>query len=268
MPAKKILVADDETSIALLMKIRLVANGYEVITASDGVEAFEKFIAEKPDLLITDVLMPKMTGYQLVEKIKALDLPVRNTPILVISAKNTMRDFFEHYHVTEFIPKSFKPEELLAKVSVALGLGVPSPAAPAPAVETRPSGRPETRSRVLLTGCKKFILEKIQEHLEAQGFSVILCMDEEEAIEEALRNPPRYVVCQFWDDAQTFDAVKIREALSRDPAAARIPFIVFLEKIPSVRIEAMKTFPEKQMILYKESPDILRKLDEMMSSDW
>ncbi|MDP3920468.1 MAG: response regulator [Candidatus Omnitrophota bacterium] len=83
--AKKILVVDDEEGIRNLIGEALTRNNYDVVTACDGEEALATVTRENPDLIILDVLLPKMTGYQVFEKIRNGDAAIKNIPIIVMS---------------------------------------------------------------------------------------------------------------------------------------------------------------------------------------
>ena len=108
MSLKKILIVDDEPAIIEILSSRLKATGYEICTARDGVEAIAKVKSEKPDLIIMDVLMPRMTGFEAMKKIR--DMPEgHGVPALVISAKGSMRDYFSDITGVEFIPKPYEP---------------------------------------------------------------------------------------------------------------------------------------------------------------
>jgi CheY-like chemotaxis protein len=113
--AKKILVIDDEPHILKMVKSRLEANNYEVVVAFDGAGGLEKVASEKPDLIISDIMMPKMHGYEFVKKLKG-DPVHKDIPVIMLSIKEKMKDLFELEGVSDFIVKPFTPEELLEKV--------------------------------------------------------------------------------------------------------------------------------------------------------
>ncbi|MFZ5802378.1 MAG: response regulator [Candidatus Omnitrophota bacterium] len=254
MKKKKILVIDDEKGLLEELKEYLSEFGYEVELAEDGDEGYQRFQASLPDLIITDVLMPKSTGYQLISRIKATGGKESQIPIIVISAKHNMRTYFEDFSRTEFVEKAFKPEDLLEKIRALLD-----------ETKTRGSvkkgGSGPVLGRALVAGCKKFLLDRIRDHLVGRGFSVVCFQHEDEAAEDIARKRPEFIFCQYWDDPYTFDAVKLYENLRKDPATAKIPFYVFYEDIPSLKIEAAKTFALKTMVPYKESSDILKQID-------
>jgi len=113
--ANKILLIDDDPDLVELVKSRLEAEEYEVITASDGSAGLEKSITESPDLIILDIMMPNMDGYTFVKEIKA-NPSIKHIPIVVLTAKDKMRDLFELEGVKAYITKPFKAEEFLEEV--------------------------------------------------------------------------------------------------------------------------------------------------------
>ncbi len=110
---KKILVVDDELQGVEKLTTRLEAHGYKVVAAFDGKEALEKVAKEKPDLIILDILMPKMDGYTFVKEMKKLR---EKPPVIVVSARSEMADLFELEGVTNYLVKPFDSEELIKKI--------------------------------------------------------------------------------------------------------------------------------------------------------
>ena len=84
---KKILVADDEARIRLLYEEVLTEAGYEVVLAQDGRQACEKFISERPDLVILDIKMPGMHGVEVLQRMRDVD---KNTPVIISTAYQKM----------------------------------------------------------------------------------------------------------------------------------------------------------------------------------
>ncbi len=83
--AKKILLVDDEPEMVEMVKMRLEAHGYEIITANDGLGGLEKARNENPDLILLDLMLPKMTGYEVCRMLK-FDDKYKKIPIIVLSA--------------------------------------------------------------------------------------------------------------------------------------------------------------------------------------
>jgi len=116
----KILTVDDEPDVRRLIEIKLKKAGFEVITAADGEEGVEKAKAENPDLILMDVMMPKMDGYTAVEKIKTEMNPA--PLVMMLTAKGTEDDVMQGLvgGADDYITKPFAPRELVARVKVVL----------------------------------------------------------------------------------------------------------------------------------------------------
>lgn len=117
----KILVAEDERDIRDLISFTLRFAGHIVVTTNDGEEALERTIQEKPDLVILDVRMPRMTGYETCRRIKA-DKAVKDIPVVFLSAKGQESEVKAGMDAgaVEYILKPFSPDELNERVSAIL----------------------------------------------------------------------------------------------------------------------------------------------------
>ena len=116
----KILAVDDEDDVRRLIQIKLKKEGFEVLTAVNGLEGFEKARDEHPDVVLLDVMMPKMDGYTAAAKIKA---EVSPAPIVImLTARGAEADVVEGLMggADDYIVKPFAPRELIARVNVAL----------------------------------------------------------------------------------------------------------------------------------------------------
>jgi len=112
----KILIVDDEEKFIELIQIRLETNGYEVASAKNGKEGLEKVRVYKPDLIISDALMPVMDGYKFYKELKR-NRATLSIPVLILTARGNMEDTFMMAGVDEFLAKPVDAEELLEKVS-------------------------------------------------------------------------------------------------------------------------------------------------------
>ncbi|NLH41265.1 MAG: response regulator [Planctomycetes bacterium] len=115
--ANKVLVADDELHIIHVVAIKLRNNGYEVITASNGAEAYELACQERPDIVVTDYQMPLMTGIELIEKMRGDDR-TRNTPVILLTARSfaITEEMQQSLGVSNCLSKPFSPKELLKTI--------------------------------------------------------------------------------------------------------------------------------------------------------
>ena len=117
MAKKRVLVVDDEIDLVMLVQLRLEASGYEVIVAYDGQEGLTKAQKEKPDLIILDLMMPRMDGYKVCGLLKA-DARYNKIPIIVYSARGQQEDIklAEEVGANAYILKSIETQELLDKI--------------------------------------------------------------------------------------------------------------------------------------------------------
>ncbi|NOZ01826.1 MAG: response regulator [Deltaproteobacteria bacterium] len=116
--SKKILVVDDEADVRKYLTIALQKEGYETVTAQNGVEAFELVGSERPDLITLDLMMPERTGTQFYRRLSR-DKELRDIPIIVISGL-AGRDLALKEPAAVF-DKPIKPDEFIAAVKKALG---------------------------------------------------------------------------------------------------------------------------------------------------
>ncbi len=118
----KILVVEDERDIRDLIAFTLKFAGYDVLTAGNGEEGFQIALKEIPDLVLTDVRMPKMTGYELCKVIKA-EPTLEHVPVVFLSAKGQEGEVKTGLQVgaTEYLLKPFAPDQLTRKVAAILG---------------------------------------------------------------------------------------------------------------------------------------------------
>ncbi len=114
MSEKKVLVVDDEIHIIHVVAIKLRNNGFEVITAENGEEAYELVQKDRPDVIVTDFQMPIMTGLELVEKLRSSE-DTKDIPVIMLTARGfaVEDDQRDDLGISEFLSKPFSPKELL-----------------------------------------------------------------------------------------------------------------------------------------------------------
>lgn len=119
--SKKILIVDDDPVLQKMLKVRLEVTGYTVIPAGNGQEGLAKIGQGTPDLIITDALMPTMDGYSFCKELKKNEAH-QKIPILLITAREKLKDSFEALGVEYFIAKPFRMEDLLDKIDQRIGI--------------------------------------------------------------------------------------------------------------------------------------------------
>jgi CheY-like chemotaxis protein len=117
MTSKKVLVVDDEIHIVHVVAIKLRNNGYEVVTADNGAEAFEVARSEKPDIIVTDYQMPVMTGLELVRKLRQIP-QTKDIPVILLTARSfaITKEQQQELKIAGCLSKPFSPKELLCNI--------------------------------------------------------------------------------------------------------------------------------------------------------
>ncbi len=110
----RILVVDDEERIINFLLSKLKISGYEVLTASNGVEALEQVQAQEPDLVVLDVMMPKMDGFETLKELRTFS----SVPVIILSAKGANADKVKGLALgaDDYLAKPFSPDELVARI--------------------------------------------------------------------------------------------------------------------------------------------------------
>ncbi len=119
---RKIVLAEDEPQIARLIEFKLKKEGYQVIWKENGKEALEAIKEDKPDLILLDIMMPVMGGYEVLRHIKK-DEGLKDIPVIMLTARAQEKDVVKGIDLgaEDYITKPFHPAELLARVRRILG---------------------------------------------------------------------------------------------------------------------------------------------------
>ncbi len=118
---RTIFIADDELDFVSTLRSRLEFEGFVVTTAADGKEALQRITDEKPDLILLDIMMPNLNGYQVCRELKGND-DTSSIPILMLTAKSQESDKFwgREAGADDYVTKPFDMEELLEKIGTLL----------------------------------------------------------------------------------------------------------------------------------------------------
>ncbi|MBI2190812.1 MAG: response regulator [Planctomycetes bacterium] len=119
--AKKILIIDDEPIIVRTLQDRLKFTGYEVFTAADGEEGLQKAVQQKPDLVLLDIMMPKLDGHQVLERMRQME-DTREIPVIMLTARSQMEDVIKATSggSADYVVKPFDLVALLEKIDKVL----------------------------------------------------------------------------------------------------------------------------------------------------
>jgi len=128
----RILVVDDEERIVNFLMAKLEASGYDVFTASNGIEGLEHAQAQEPDLIVLDLLMPKMDGLEMLKELRTFSA----VPVIILTAKGADADRIKGLQLgaDDYLPKPFNPDELVARIEAVRRRLEPSERVEAPEV--------------------------------------------------------------------------------------------------------------------------------------
>jgi CheY-like chemotaxis protein len=122
MTRKKILLVDDSNTILMVERMMLMKGPYDIVTASNGEEAIVKAVTEKPDLILMDVIMPKMDGFEAVRQIRQHH-DTRDTPVIMVTTRSESQNVENGFEsgCNDYVTKPINSTELLSKLRSYLG---------------------------------------------------------------------------------------------------------------------------------------------------
>lgn len=120
----KVLMAEDESEVLSIMSRKVAAQGYTVITANDGEEAWEKIQKESPDVIVLDLVMPKRNGFEVLRRVREQPTTARWQPVIIVSAKRELEDLQEGYalEADHYITKPCQIEDILRSIKLMVRL--------------------------------------------------------------------------------------------------------------------------------------------------
>ena len=122
MSRKKILLVDDSATILMMERTILMKGPYEIVTASDGEQGVAKALAEKPDLILMDVIMPRMNGFEACRRIREEDA-TKSTPIIMVTTRGEEANVEAAFQAgcSDYVTKPINALELMTKLKSLLG---------------------------------------------------------------------------------------------------------------------------------------------------
>ncbi len=111
----RVLLVEDEETLAMIIKDTLDAQGFDIITAANGEEGLEKFFKVKPKVLVADIMMPKMDGFEMVRRIRQTN---QLTPVLFLTARSAINDVVKGFELgaNDYLKKPFGMQELIVRI--------------------------------------------------------------------------------------------------------------------------------------------------------
>ncbi len=213
----KILVADDSLSYRMTIQELLEDNDYDVLVAQDGKEALDQIIENRPDLVILDVIMPKMDGIKVCNHIRN-NQRTSSIPIIMLTAKDDSEDKILGLEsgADDYLTKPFNEEELLAKLQSLLRL-------------RNLQGKSfSTKSVVLVADDSLTVRMELQDLLDEDGYKAIAVEDGQEALEAVNRYLPDLVILDVI--MPKMDGIEVCRKVKNNPATQQIPVVIITSK--------------------------------------
>ena len=247
-PKKRILVVDDETDFVKMLQARLRIEGYEVLTAEDGIQGIQTARKEKPDLIILDIMMPGLDGHSVCDMLKKSTL-TWSIPVIYLTAKTGQADEITAIEkgAKYYLTKPYNPAMLMEMIKSAL-------------TENETVG--EKRRRVLLVDKDIAFADECDTRLKQAGYEVILAPTAAEGLRAAREQHPDIILLDFQtshDDAHA--SIKV---ISRDDGLRSIPLFVLASQAVKDRVDPRTTDPERFIVKPVHFPLLLDTLQRAM----
>ena len=188
MAMGKVLVADDDKNICELLRLYLVKEGFQVVLAGDGEEALARFSAENPDIILLDVMMPRLDGWQVCREIRKKS----ECPIIMITAKGETFDKVLGLELgaDDYVVKPFETKEIVARIKAVL----------------RRTGKSAAENDIKEVSYDKLVVNMTKYELKVDGKVVDTPPKELELLYHRARNPNRvYTRDQLLDEVWGFE---------------------------------------------------------------
>ena len=215
----KILLAEDERTLAMIIKDSLDDQGFSVTIAHDGEEALRQYTVSKPDVIVADVMMPRLDGFELARRIRKHD---SSTPIIFLTARSSVNDVVHGFEMgaNDYLKKPFGMQELIVRIKALLGR----------ACTVMP--QPEATSEATHFTIGQYLLDTVVQRLThvPTGTRADLSYRESEILHRLCLHPSEVVtsktlLLELWGDDSFFNnkslhvfITKLRHRLAQDPS--------------------------------------------------
>lgn len=214
METIKVLLAEDENNLAMIIRDTLDAQGFSIEIALNGDDALHKFFATRPAVLVADVMMPRMDGFELVRRIRQTD---HTTPVLFLTARSAIDDVVHGFELgaNDYLKKPFGMQELIIRIKALLGRA---------SMQTQQG---DSRKSIFKIGQYEFNAQTQQ--LYWAGETMTLSHRESEILRRLVENrnevvETQTILLELWGDDTFFNnrslqvfITKLRHRLSHDP---------------------------------------------------
>ena len=242
----RILIAEDDKALSGVLQKKLELSGHKAEVASDGEEALKMIKSDKPDMVLLDIVMPKVNGYEVLEKIHN-DPELSSIPVIVISnsGQEVELEKVKDFGAVDYLIKaSFEPNEVLEKINRYL-------VSPVKMSKSEDTGKDKAVENglysVLVVEDDKFLRDLLSLKLKKEGFKVSEAFDGEEGLVKAHSGSPSIIILDLIIPGQ--DGFAFLEEIKKDPNTASIPVIVLSNLGQREDIERAKALGAKDYMI-------------------
>ncbi len=222
----KILIIEDEEALISLLKVKLEKEGFDVECAYNGEEGYKKIKEYKPDLILLDIVMPKMNGYEVLEKMNEDNIKI---PVIIISNSGQPVELEKTKKlgaVDHLIKTQFNPIDVIKKIHNYLDSKTTKETAEETLTVKYPDGPKNLGVKVLLVEDDNFLREISSKKLVKEGFIVYEAIDGEQALKGVEEVKPDIVLLDIILPAIDGFQILANIRSNKDPEIARIPVIM------------------------------------------
>ena len=248
-----ILLVDDSRLIHASVGKIIDENGFKLIHAMDGVEGLQKAVEYIPDLIISDLDMPNMNGYEMCQEIKQREV-TQDIPVVILSARGAGLDIDKGFDVgaNDFLTKPVDEAELISRINLTLGS----------------QGENSLREKILVVDDSALVRNMMKQGLSQQGFEILTANDGQEGYDAAVEHEPDLIVTDF--NMPKMDGRELTRALKSSEALSDIPVLMLTAadsdtdqrkgKHAGVAAFLSKPFPPDKLVVIAEKLIAERRL--------
>ncbi|MES3030790.1 MAG: response regulator [Patescibacteria group bacterium] len=258
---EKILIAISDSSLSTLIEQKLTSVGYSTIIARDGKEALEKMKSAMPDLALIDVVLPALSGYEVMTE-KSLDRMITKIPVIVVSNAGTTLEMHRIPStpvMKDYIVKShIEPDEVLQKIEKALGRGADAPGATPAGTPAKAGGK-----KVLWVEDDKLLSSILSKKIENSGHILLKANNGEEALEILKTEVPDMIVLDILLPGMT--GFEILQKVRTDERFRKLPAMMLSNMSKPSDLEMAKTLGVQRFIVKAAASldEIIREISNL-----
>lgn len=230
----KILIIEDETVLSSVLSKKLLNEGYEVVLAGNGEEGLKKMKEEKPDLVLLDIVMPKMDGFEVMKKANK-DARLKSIPIIIISNSGQAVEIDKAIKLgaKDYLVKAiFDPQEVINKVEKYLGIiknkenekEKESSLGSSEEKKSRGTSADKNGNKILIIEDDKFLRDLIVRKLKSEGFDILEAIDGNEGLKKIQEEKINLVLLDLI--LPGIDGFEVLKKMKENSLATKIPVII------------------------------------------